>query len=173
MPRAPPHSSTPLTNAAENGRGGRRRSIALSSRRRPAPRSYSSRAHAWASRKRNRRDCKALKKAIKGNRAAGIEAGRLRHWSTDCYDATNGALVCAREIVRRALKRLDYIDTDLITRLEHVVDRIELHVEARRLAIKPADLAELQMLAREVAARLFFPVHHTRAMEESNDQSET
>jgi hypothetical protein len=115
---------------------------------------HSARAHAWASRKRNRSDVKALKKAVKRNRAASVEAGRLRQWSTDCHDATRGALMCAREIVRRALERVRCTDTDLIARLERVCDRIELHVEANRLAIKPDDLAELRILAREVAAKL-------------------
>jgi hypothetical protein len=118
------------------------------------PAALGARSHDRAARKRNRRDAVALRRATAGDHAAYRACRNVGRWLAGHDDATAGAILCAAELIRRALVGHQHIDGDLVARLEQAVERIELHTEAHRLDMRPDALAEVRMLAREIAARL-------------------
>jgi hypothetical protein len=122
------------------------------SSRMPAPLTAGALKRAVA--KRDRRACKALRKATKGNHAARGEVRKISGWVNGKADATTSAIRMAREVVRRALERHQHVDAALLGRLEVAVGRIDLHLEAGRLRVPPDTLAELRMHAAAIVRQL-------------------
>ena len=118
------------------------------------PTALGARSHDRAARKRNRGDAVALRRATAGNRAAQQACLDLRRRLAGREDATAMGLRCIGELIQRALERRQHVDGAIIDRLQDAVERIDLRDEAARFDIKPDLLAEVRMLARDLAAQL-------------------
>ena len=118
------------------------------------PAALGARAHDRAAAKRNRRDAVAFRRASAGDRAAQRSCRQIGRWLAGHSDATLVAISYAAELIRRALERKQHVDLALLDRLQQAVSRLDLHTEAARLQLHPDDLAQLKMIARDIAARL-------------------
>lgn len=134
------------------GEGGQRQRFTQMSSRMPSP--LTAATHTRAVRKRDRRTCKAIRKAAGGDHRARREVRKIGGWIVDHDGATATTIRLARMVIERALERCPHVDPALLARLDVAVDRIELHLEADRLRIRPDDLAEVRMIAAAVARQL-------------------
>lgn len=110
------------------------------------------RAHERAGRKRDRATTSALRRAVAGDAGAVLAVKQLKRWLK--HVDTTLDLAALESVMRLALHRPRHVDAVLVARLEQLVGRIDLHIEAARLRIKPDDLAEARMVARTIAAQL-------------------
>jgi len=102
----------------------------------------------------NRRDIVALRRVVAADRSARHAARDLNRWMAGHDEPTRAALFCAGELIRRALARRAHVDYALVERLQLAVNRIDLLAEADRMRVHPDVLAEIRMLASEIALQL-------------------
>lgn len=113
------------------------------------PEPLSSGAHRRACAKRDRRTVVALRRAAAIERKQ-VDALRLAMSRRDIPAAK-----IASKAIEGELRGKPYADHVLVDRLESLLDRAELRAEAARLGIRPDDLGEIRLRAREIATALF------------------
>lgn len=117
---------------------------------------FSSRAHAKAVKKRNRRLKVALRRAVARNdgpRGAKEATQQLGRMLKKPRSSNAAALKVVDEILRRALQKGN-VDPALVDRLAQAVSRVQLRHDAVHLRIPADDLAEVRLLAADVAKKL-------------------